>query len=172
MWVNEIASEIHTMNFSPKIPWKAIKTLKDGHVAHHVKKNPMRFKLPDGSFTKTDTERADMLHSHFSNVLNCNVSVDWNFIKSIKRFEVMHDISGLMSFSKLNLSLFELTWHKAPGQNGVSPNTLKALNGSNRNRLLKYINRWLKNTSFNYPSWRIATIKALPKKGDLYDLNN
>ena len=139
-WVNKIASEIHTINFSLKIAWKAIKTLKNGHIAHHIKKNPMRFKLPDGLFTKTDKDCADMLHSHFSNVLNRNVSVDWNFIKSIKRFEVIYDISGLMSFSKLNSSLFKLTWHKAPGQNGVLPNALKALNGSNRNRLLKYIN--------------------------------
>ena len=106
------------MNFSPKTAWKATKTMKDGHFSHHKKKNPMRFKLPDGSFTKTDKERADMLHSHFHKVFNRNMAVDWNCIKSITRFETIFQIS-------LCLALHNLNWHKEPGKNGVSPNALK-----------------------------------------------
>ena len=85
----------------------------------------MRCKLPDGSFTKTDKERAEILHSYFHKVFNRSVAVDWKFIKSITRFETMFEISRLMSFSELFLALHKLNWNKSPGQNGVSPNALK-----------------------------------------------
>ena len=136
------------------------------------KKKTMRFKLPDGSYTKTDRERAEVLHKHFHKVFNRKVLVDWKFIKTIPKFTTMMEISVLMSFPELGLALFKLSWHKAPGQNGVSPNALKVLNDGNKRKLHKFINCWLEDKYFEYPEWRIASIKALPKKGDLSDPNN
>lgn len=77
-----------------------------------------------------------------------------------------------MSLGELNESLFRLTWHKAPGSNGVSPNAIKSLSHKYRIKLLNLITIWLKDNDFVYESWQSAALKVLPKKGNLLDPNN
>lgn len=69
-----------------------------------------------------------------------------------------------MSIDELCDSLFRLSWHKSPSQNGVSPNTIKALNQPHRLKLLKLINVFLREETFYYLSWHSGAVTILPKK--------
>ena len=51
MWVNDVAESVHSMRFFPKEAWKAIKSLKQGHMSHHKKKDCMKFLMAHGSIT-------------------------------------------------------------------------------------------------------------------------
>ena len=140
------------MHFKPKIAWKAIKTLKDGHVFHHKFKSPMKFLMLNGPVTKkNDSKTAESLLSHFTKVFNRTIQVDMDCIRALPHQEVFYEISGLMSINELFDSLSRLTWHKAGGENCVSPNALKVLNYSNRRKLLDFILLWLMDDQFIYP---------------------
>ena len=171
-WVMNVTDLIHSMRFNPKIAWKAIKTLKNGHISHHDFKNPMKFLMPNGSVTKNDSETAETLVNHFTKVFNRTVQVDMEYIKALPHHEVFYEISSLMSINELSNTLLKLTWHKAGSENCVSPNALKVLNYNNRRKLLDFITLWLTNDYFTYPQWLRSPLKVLPKKGDLLDSNN
>ena len=91
--------------------------------------------------------------------------------KAIPRKNDLEEISGLMTFDELPVSLHELTWYKAGGDNGVLPSFLKALNTNNRHKLLKFILLWLSDENFKCPEWLKSLLKVLPKKGDLLNSN-
>ena len=149
-----------------------MKILRDGFTAYHSISNRIIFRKANGSITSSDKEVIEVLSEHFTKVYNRKVSVDWDFIKKIKRHEIFYEISGVMTLSKLNEALFRLAWHKAPGLNGVSPNAIKALKWKYRFKLLDLILLWLENDDFVYTGWMSAALKVLPKKGDLLDPNN
>ena len=101
-WVNDVAESVHSMRFSPKEAWKAIKTLKQGHSYHHKKKECVKFLMADGSITKNDNEVASALETHFSKLFNRNVPIDWMHVQNIPRYDILNEISGLMSMPELS----------------------------------------------------------------------
>ena len=54
-----------------------------------------------------------------------------------------------ISIKELNIAIDTLQWYKAPGRNGISPNTIKALNDENRLQLLKFMWYWMENEESN-----------------------
>ena len=75
-WVRLIATRVHEMKFFPKEAWKAIKTLRDGHNAHHLDHKPIVFRIANSELTKTDKNVADGLAMHFKDIYNRKVAVD------------------------------------------------------------------------------------------------
>ena len=84
----------------------------------------------------------------------------------------MHSIGNFMSLEDLDVCLEKLTWHKSPGKNNVSSNAVKVLELDLRIKLLTFLNEWLMNEDVTYLEWLIASLKVLPKKGDLKNPNN
>ena len=160
------------MRSTPKASWNAIKTLTKREAAHHNENIPMKFKLKNGSLSSSDKETISVLAEHFHLVCNRQTSVDWEYLHNIPTMRTIHEIGGPMTLDDLNIAIDKLSWHKAPGRNGVSPNAIKALNEENRIILLQFIHQWMDNPSLNFNNWEIATITPLPKKGDLSDPNN
>ena len=66
----------------------------------------MKFLMANGSITKNDNEVACALETHFLKIFNRNVPIDWIHIQNIPRYDILDEISGLMSMSELSESLF------------------------------------------------------------------
>ena len=137
--------------------------MTDGDSSHHQNVIPMKFKMNDGSFTSTDRETASVLSQHFCKIYNRSTSVDWEFIESIPSNLTFHDISSPMTLEDLNNAINKLTWHKAPGRNGVSPNAIKALDQPHHLILLQFIHQWMDNPSITFNDWKIATVTPSTK---------
>ena len=56
--------------------------------------------------------------------------------------------------------------------NGISPNIVKVLDGKNKFLLFTFIREWMENKDVVYDEWLMSRLVPLPKKGDLFDLNN
>ena len=93
-------------------------------------------------------------------------------LEADKKYEVIHSNGNFMNLEDLDACLEKLAWHKSPGKNNVSPNAVKVLELDLRIKLLKFLNEWLMNEDVVYLEWLIASLKVLPKKGDLKNPNN
>ena len=78
----------------------------------------------------------------------------------------------MMMHDEMNICIFKLVWHKAPGNIKAISNGFKVLDDEYRKILCKFISNWLKDLNLEYIEWLLASIKQLPKKGNLKDLNN
>ena len=64
-----------------------------------------------------------------------------------------------------------MTIHRSTGDNGISPNAIKALDKENRSFLFEICSDFFEN-KVNIEEWQIGVLKILPKKGDLTNPNN
>ena len=51
---------------------------------HYVTPNIIIFKKEDNTYTETDEEKLEVLLTHFENVLNSDVNIDWIILSEIK----------------------------------------------------------------------------------------
>ena len=113
------------MSESPKDPLKVVKTLKKWIHGHYEESNTMRFKNSDGTFTTTDNERIFKLKTHFHTVYNSKVIIYCKFLKELK-YKLSNDDLGLpLSYLEFLDAIKKLTFHKAGGLYGISPNAIK-----------------------------------------------
>ena len=127
IWIREVASRVYKINVYSKEAWKSIKSLRDGHMSHHVYHKHIAFRMTSGALTKSDKDVAEGLANNFEHVCNRKASVDWEFIDSIPRKPILECIGGTMRHTELGTCLHHLAWHAAPGSNGASPNGFKVL---------------------------------------------
>ena len=73
--------------------------------------------------------------------------------------------------NEFNQAIEKMIPHKSPGLNGVSPNTIKALDNENRNMLFQICSDF-PDSGVEIENWQIGNLKILPKKGDASNLNN
>ena len=97
-----------------------------------------------------DEERTDASCLHFHKVLNRNVSGNMDFIQSIPKVNKLYETSGGISMLELENYSSQLTWHEAPGLNGVSPKSAKALDCEHRVELYNSIDSWSNDVSVKY----------------------
>ena len=120
--------------------------------------------MANGVLTKSDKDVADGLAINLEDICNRKVSVDWVFIAAIPRKPILSCIGGVMRYSELGTCLHRLTWHKAPGSNGASPNGFKSLEDRHNWQLFGFINDWLVHPELTYEAWLLAEVKPLQKK--------
>ena len=85
--------------------------------------------------------------------------------------EMCHDIDGPLDFQKCNVAIINLTFHKTPGLNGVSPNTIKALDNDKTLILFRLCADYFDN-KVDIKEWDMESFNVLPKKEDLTNPNN
>ena len=77
----------------------------------------MIFRMENRSLTTDKKDKAEGLASFFKEAYNGKVSVDWEYIKSIPKKSILHEISGIITCDGINICIFKLAWYKAPGNN-------------------------------------------------------
>ena len=87
----------------------------------------MRFKKEDETYTETDEEKLEILSTHFEKVFNSDVNIDWSILLEIKQKPILHFIDTELQFNEFSFAINKLTLHRAAGENGISPNAIKAL---------------------------------------------
>ena len=85
----------------------------------------------------TDEEIVEILSKHFHRVFNSNVKIDWSVLDELIQRKTYSSMNLPLSKSEFNKAIIKLILHKAPGANGISPNTIKALNDENKSHLFK-----------------------------------
>jgi len=159
------------MRTHPKEAWGAVKDLKAGITGHHSTPDVMRFRLPNGEFSKTSQKHASVLQPHFSAVFNNQKEVDPTALNEVAQRPVSHDIGGPLTYDEFSIALRSLANHKAPGLNGITSEVLKALDLGHRYLLFKILSEYFEDKiDINEFHW--GNLRPLPKKGDLSSLNN
>ena len=97
----------------------------------------MRFIKEDDNFTGTDEEVVEILATHFHKVYNSNIEIEWSVLDDLKQKSIRTDMNLPLSLYDFEQAIRKLILHKAPSSNGVSSNTIKALNEENRMSLFK-----------------------------------
>ena len=97
----------------------------------------MRFTKEDGSLTRTDEKFVEILAKHFHKVYNSNVEIEWSVLDDLKQKPIRADMNLPLSLYEFEQAIRKMILHKAPGSNGVSSNSIKALNEENRIFLFK-----------------------------------
>ena len=154
-----------------KDSWKAVNTLKEWIQGHHKTPDIMRVVKEDGSFTGTDEEIVDILAHHFYKVYNSNVEIEWSVLDDLNQKPARSDMNLPLSLFEFENAIRKLILHKAPGDNGVSPNAIKALNKENRLFLFQICYDYFENDQ-EIEEWQKGCLKILQKKGNLSDPNN
>ena len=108
-----------------------------------MKINMLKFYKKDGVIVRTDTENEKYSGCHFTYVFNRDVEVYWDHVSEFEMKRIIWKIVDPLSFEEFYLAINKLVWHKSLGMNGVSPNTVKALDSKNKYILFTFIREWM-----------------------------
>ena len=87
----------------------------------------MSLHKPDGNLAHTDKENTEVLKPHLFKVYNNRKEVNSEVLNNIPGNEPNHEVGEVPTFAEFELDPEGLTNDKAPGENVVSPNLIKAL---------------------------------------------
>ena len=68
-----------------------------------------------------------MLSTHFAKLFNSDVNIDGCILSKIKQKVVFKIIDTTLQFNEFSFAINKLTLYRAAGENGISPNAIKAL---------------------------------------------
>ena len=160
------------MDFNPGVAWESVKLLSKGQSAHHKKPKTMAFRRSDGSLAQNDEEQMEVLETHFQKVFNNKREVKFETLNSVLQRDIMHDQDRDVSFDEFEKALDGLANNKAAGENGVSPNAIKALNDENRRYIFHFIVEFWEDSK-DYESWHSGLLVLVHKAGkEKSDPNN
>ena len=171
-WMEHLVNDVKNINLNPRRAWDKIKLLSDGHKGHHAKTNSMKFRDDDGNVAVSDKDNANVALEIFNKVLNRDVNVVWNYVRSRRNKSRVDKLAEPLSWKEFNCAIDKLTWHKEPELNGTSPNLIKALNNHNRSLLFRFMCDLTEDETIVHEEWMKLRLVPLPKKSDLHDLNN
>ena len=126
------------MRFNPKEAWQSVHFLAGGDTSHHASPTVVRMRLPNGEMAMTDSENASIIGLHFHRVFKNHRLIDWPVLDKIKQREVMEKLYQPISWDEIKKSTTKLANDKAPGLNGVTPDSFKALDGENLSWILLF----------------------------------
>eukprot|EP00956_Cyclotella_meneghiniana_P040928 scaffold209475_cov73-Cyclotella_meneghiniana.AAC.1 len=170
IWASKLASEINDLNVTPKRAWEAAYEIKDGVKGHHKTKVPKRFRNSDGVIASTPQENRNNVEKHFNKVFNTIRPYSTQALESIKQRETLEDLDLDPTWEEFKRAVTKLKNDKKPGPNGVMPNAFKCMDNHNLTQIYNYIIDFWHNDA-DYPEWHTSTGSLVPKKGDLYNLN-
>ena len=64
---------------------------------------------------------------HTEKLFNSDVNIDGCILSKIKQKPVFKIIDTTLQFNEFSVAINKLTLHRSAGENGISPNTIKAL---------------------------------------------
>ena len=124
-----------------------------------------------GTIAISDAENMEILEKHFAKVFNNHRPVNFEILDRVLQRETMWNEDRDITYSEFEEALNCLANDKAPGENGVAPNLLKALDTENRLALYQLIVDFWKDT--DYESWHSGLLSIIPTPGrDKSDPNN
>ena len=110
----------------------------------------MKFRNSSRDIAVTDTENANLAAEHFKQVFNRDAIVDWQHINRRKDKPTVDRLVAPLIFREFDEAINKLTWHKAQGINGISPNILKVLNKDNKRVLFEFMKVWMEDEDVIY----------------------
>ena len=131
----------------------------------------MWMRLQNKELLMTDAENASIFGPHFYSAFGNHRPIDWPVLENIKHRDVMEELNQPISWDEMKKATTKLSNDKAPGLNGVPPNTSKALDNVNLSWLMIFYNQfWPSKADFG--KWHEGQIVPVPKKGDTSNPND
>ena len=159
------------MRYTPKEVWQSVRVLAGVDTSHHASPTIMQIHPPNGKMATTDAENASVFGPHFDRVFSNHRPIDWPVLDNIKQRDVTEKLDPPISQDDIKKATTKLANDKAPGLNGVPPNSFKALNDENITWLLLFYNQlWRGQADFD--GWHLGQVVTVPKKGNTSDPNN
>ena len=78
------------------------------------------------------------MSTHFEQVFNSDVNIDWSILSEIKQKPVFKIIDTTLQFDKFSFAINKLTLLRAAGENSIYPNAIKALDNEIEHFYSKY----------------------------------
>ena len=153
-WTENLANKIHDLANTPRYTWQAVNILKEWIQGHHKLAGTVRSKNKKGFFSESNEENLDLLSLYFQSVFNSKVNIDWEVLNDLSQKPINNNINSSLSWKEFIFAINKLTLYKAPGLNGISSNTIKALNDENMSVLLKIYSEYF-NGELDIQEWKI-----------------
>ena len=132
----------------------------------------MKFYDSKGNIAIIDKENANLAAEHFNKVFNRDTKVDQKYIHNKNHKPRVNKLVEPISWEEFNCAINKLTQHKVLGINGILPNLLKVLDDCNRQVLFEFMRDWIEDNSIMYEKQKKSHLVPLPKKDNIYNLNN
>jgi hypothetical protein len=82
----------------------------------------------------------------------------------------LRDIDSPITFEEVNQAINKLKNGKSPGLNSIPPEAYKAMNGTMRRRIHRYVSDFFEGKE-DYKEWHQSQCVPVPKSGTLSDPN-
>ena len=96
----------------------------------------MQLMLPNGLLASTDAENSSVMGLHFEKVYTNHRQVLWDTLDAIPQRSEMIELDSEITWEELQQAIAKFKNVKAPGLNGVPPDTFKSLTKNNLANLL------------------------------------
>ena len=127
-WLKVQSKEICKMNVNPRQVWLLIEKLRKGLSYHHTPPSSSMLRRKDGSITASDKEYVEALRDHFATIFSrLDIPFDPTVLDAILQRQIHWSIDDPPTLEELLAVLREFNNHKAPGENGLTADALKAL---------------------------------------------
>lgn len=169
-WILSKIETLENIDHNPFDAWKALEMLQKGISHHHSDSSSKYVKLrkEDGTLTDIPKEQVQ-IHANFfgKEIFGRQASYDQRSIDDLPQHFINTSIDNPIDENELNNALKHAKNRKAPGLNGIPVEYYKLLDEDNRKPILKILNAYFLQPSYDIPDWHNVTLKLLPKKGDL-----
>lgn len=169
-WIESQTKAIEGINIDPLSAWNAMKTIQKGISHHHTDSSLKYIKLrrENGTLTDNPQEQVKIQSKFFGDeIFGMQALYDQNAIDDLPQHITNISIDKPIDENELNNALKNAKNRKAPGLNGIPIEYYKLLDEENRKLILKILNDYFMNSSYDIPDWHHVNLKLLPKKGDL-----
>jgi hypothetical protein len=83
--------------------------------------------MKNGKLATTDNENMEVASAHFHTVYNNQKDITPNVLDKLSNRNIVENIDAIPTFAEFNKNLDNLANDKAPGENGITPYLIKAL---------------------------------------------
>ena len=165
-WYSRICSNIHNMQFNPRLAWENINLLTGGETAHHKTNINMAMKLDNGDLASNAKENMSVFSMHLHKVLNNHRPVDDSVLELIPQKPCLTNIDTPITFREVKRAITKLKKGKAPGLNGIPPEALKAMDNAPKRTIHKHILDFFEGKT-DHEAWKRSQCVPVPKSMDI-----
>ena len=158
------------MVYNLKEAWVHINMLNAGEKSYHSTPRVIKMRISGGRLAENDDTNMNLFMSHFKKVLNNNQLTHDTVLNNIRQREVMVELDAPPKWNNFEKVATELINDKAPGLNGVPPNTFKEMSDQNLIHHFNFIIEFWEG-KIDFEEWYEGQVVPVPKSGDLSDPN-
>ena len=172
-WHHDHTIHINQMNERgmTKNSWEHMREMQDGFNGHHSMPVTMKMRMDNEELANNDKQNTQVFVKHFTTLYNTRRDYANNTARFIKQRETDRSLAEQITWVECRRAVAKLKNDKSPGENGVPPNALKALNERNSRIIYDYVCKFW-NDEIDINEWRTGLVKLLPKKKDLSKTDN